>query len=196
MFFQWRRKLSAYFGKNKYYYLLIFLVFAAGVAMGVRSVTTGGQDSAAVAGSLQSGQYAYTEIIRMSFLKNVKFVFWIFLCSLSILGIPAIAFLLYTKVYSLGCSICALLMATSQANKFTVMAAILPQIFFTVLSFVFLSQCGAGFSMDLCRKTLFGENVRGSYLAQLGGVALVFGVSVLFVFLSAVCEGFFVPPVG
>lgn len=174
-----KRKISAYFEKRKYAFLVVFTAICAGVVVGAFGVVNSEAESVAAFNQMSS-----KEIIVSSFLENLKFSGWLVLWGMNLFGWPVIIYLLYTKGVTISAALCTLSVADSSSGVMLILS-VLPYLACTIVSIMILAQgslcCSFGLFKSLWNKRsgkmngegvlmLIGEFIPAAMLSLLGGV--------------------------
>lgn len=178
--------LSLYLNKNKFWLLLIAGIFAAGVYMGVSAARSSDLSALDITG-IYASEVTAAEIIAKSFYKNIKLVAWICIGAMSVIGLPAILYMIYSKGMAIGCTIYALFaLCGGEIRK--IILCCLPYILFLIMSFLFISKEGICFSLGVARKIFTKSGARYDLSERTVPFALNIIFSVLCVTAAAACE--------
>ena len=176
-----KRKISAYFKKRKFAFLIVFTALCAGAVAGAFSAVDAASGEV-IANDLESGK----DIIISSFAENVKFLGWIMLWGVNLFGFPVIIYLLYIKGASLSAALCALVIKDSSSGVVLVLSAV-PYLACTIASVMILSQGGLSCSFGLL-KSMTGRRVGKGIYENVITMLAEFVIATLIALLGGVCE--------
>ena len=173
---------------NIYVCLLLFAFFSLGISTGSRNFTLTEDNYEVIKGYFQENS-DFNSIYKDSFVKNAKIVVLISIFGLSLVGVPAVLYFVFSQGLALGSGICAIF-SVSESNILSTACNLIPQIIFYIFALMLISYYSFEFSMFLCRKILFKEKhfVNNKSIT---GFVVVFAVSILFCYFTALCEGWF-----
>lgn len=136
--------------KYKHVYLYIFILVAAGFLMGIfLSNYIDMNDTANLSAYLTTvdqgvDKYAY---FVNQFFTGIVFIIFVFLLGTSIIGIPVVSFIAFSKGLQIGFS-CALFVYTYQLKGIAgIILTLFPQVIFDLLSTFLISACAIQLSM-------------------------------------------------
>ncbi len=181
-----RSGVSLYFGKNKFWLLLIAGIFAMGVYMGVNAARDSDLTALDISG-IYASDITASQIVTRSFYKNIQLVAWICIGAMSVIGLPVILYLIYTKGMAIGCTVYALFML-SGTQVWRIVLCCFPYMLFLVMSFLFTGQEGICFSIGVARKIFTKSGARYDLSSRTVPFAANIIFSVLCVLAAALCE--------
>lgn len=173
-----RRKIN---DKNQIYYIISVLFITAGIVSGY---IHNGQDLILKF----SDSLSETSIFNFSFAKGLVFLILIFINSFSLLGIPACASVLILNGYMLAVSVNTLYISAS-SGKLLFLLSNLPHLALNISANVLLAEIAFRFSKILLVCVLKNGN-RASLCKVFKEMTYKFLISVCFIFLSAMYEGY------
>lgn len=95
---------------------------------------------------------ASSDLFRLSFLHNIKFLGFMWLLGISIIGLPLILILLFLKGVVVGFSVGFLVSKMGWNGFLLSFATVLPQNLFIIPMFIFIAVVSVCFSFQLIRK--------------------------------------------
>ncbi|KQL53639.1 stage II sporulation protein M [Heyndrickxia shackletonii] len=93
-----------------------------------------------------------SDLFRLSFLHNIKFLGFMWLLGISIIGLPLILILLFLKGVVVGFSVGFLVNQMGWSGFLLSFATVLPQNLFIIPMFIFIAVVSVCFSLQLIRK--------------------------------------------
>ena len=191
MLYRVRKKIQRHFKINIFICILMFTVFTAGVSAGSSNFVLTEENSDVIL-SYFKNKGDFEAVVTDSFFKNIRIIFIIFISGMSVAGIPVILYTLFSRGVSLGAGVCALI-SVSESSYVGIILNLLPQIVFLILAVMIISYYGFTFSCFLCTRVFFGKSRYPKRDVSVITFAIVFLISALCCFLSALCEGWFIP---
>ncbi|MDE6476003.1 MAG: stage II sporulation protein M, partial [Erysipelotrichaceae bacterium] len=145
-----KRLYRGFIRKYKNVYLFILILVAAGFCMGIfLSNYIDMNDTTHLSNYLTTvneGVDKYAYFVNQFFL-GILFVIFVFLLGTSIVGIPIVSFIAFTKGIQIGFS-CALFVYTYQLKGIIgIVLTLLPQVLFDLLATFLISACAIQLSM-------------------------------------------------
>ncbi len=190
MIYKFRKNKKLNIKINAYLCVLLFAFFSLGVSTGCKNFNLTEENYEIVKGYFQ-GKSDFYEICRDSFVKNSKIIVMILIWGISLAGIPAILYFLFSQGISLGSGICAVLSVSSSDILNTVLN-LLPQTVFFLIALMLISYYSFEFSVFICRKILFNGK-RFLNNKSIIGLIIAFALSLVLCYFSSLCEGWFIP---
>ena len=190
MLYKFRKSKKLRIKINIYVCLLLFAFFSLGVSTGCRNFSFTEDNYEVIKGYFQE-KSDFNDVYKDSFVKNAKVVVLISVFGLSLVGVPAVLYLIFSQGLALGSGICAIF-SVSESNILSTAGNLLPQVLFYISALMLISYYCFDFSMFLCKKILFKEK-RIVSNRNLTGFVIVFAFAIVLCYFSALCEGWFVP---
>ena len=162
-------------------FLIVFTALCVGMVTGAFSALNMGPEP-----ETTLNQMADKDIIISSFAENLKFLGWLVLWGVNLLGFPVIIYLLYAKGASVSAAICALAFQNNSSGILLVLSA-LPYIACTIASVMLLSQGSLSCSFGML-KGLLGRRTGKGISENLLVMIAEFIPSMLLTLLGGVCE--------
>lgn len=178
-----KRKFKAYINSNKYMLLIIFTALASGGIAG--SFGAMRADSLEAVTPLMIDN---NKIVMMSFLENLKFLAWIALWGLNVIGFPVIIYLLYSKGAYLSAAVYFVLAAESQ-NQLLAVISLIPYFVCTIASTAILAQQSLNCSLAIGQNVIFGKILRTR--TNIFKLSISFILASIFALLGGFCEALF-----
>lgn len=186
-----RNKISRQLKGRSWIFVLLLIFFASGVTVGCNNFNLTEETGSDII-TYFSGKAEFNSIVYDSFFKSFKLMMWIFASGLSLVGIPLILYFIFTKGVSLGAAVCALISVSSE-QPLTVILCLLPHIIFLVIAMMLSCYKSFVFSGALFRNVFGFKKYRNTSWDSFFSLAVTFLISALLCYLSALCEGFFIP---
>ena len=157
MLYNFRKSKKFKIKINIYVCLLLFAFFSLGISTGSRNFTLTEDNYEVIKGYFQENS-DFNSIYKDSFVKNAKIVVLISIFGLSLVGVPAVLYFVFSQGLALGSGICAIF-SVSESNILSTACNLIPQIIFYIFALMLISYYSFEFSMFLCRKILFKEKL-------------------------------------
>lgn len=176
-----KRKLTAYFEKRKFAFLIAFTALCIGMVVG-----------ASGAWNLESkpetilNQMPAKEIIVSSIAENLKFLGWIVLWSVNLIGFPVIVYLLIIKGASISAAVCALTM-WDNPSKIAFLVSAIPYLACVIASVMIMSQGGLCCSFSIFKSIWTrraGKGIRDNVITMVAE----FVPAILLTLVGGICE--------
>ncbi|MDD6467992.1 MAG: stage II sporulation protein M [Erysipelotrichaceae bacterium] len=137
------KRIQKHIIKHKNAYLFLTILFIGGIITGIFLVGKIDVDQSNrlvtylldPMGSIENKQ----EYFNVQFTTNILSILFIFFLGFSIIGIPFIAFFIFTKGVQIGFSSCLFILAYEWKGVFGIIIALLPQILFDLIAFYLIS---------------------------------------------------------
>ncbi|MFC8575881.1 stage II sporulation protein M, partial [Heyndrickxia sporothermodurans] len=130
-------------------------------------------------GQVSDGKVAApSDLFRLSFLHNVKFLGLMWILGISIIGLPLILILLFIKGIVVGFSVGFLVSQMHWGGFLLSFVTVLPQNLFIIPMFIFIAVVSVGVSLKLIRKIFIKQNIGFHIFPMLAQyvIAFVFAV--------------------
>lgn len=191
-------RLKRHVTENKWQYLLIVLIFLAGVILGdfkADDLTSGVKDH--LLGLIDSYLKGGTEsavakqaILWNSFLNQAKSITAIWFLGLTIIGMPLILAIVFLKGFSLGFTISFLVSERAVSGILISVLSILPQNLIYIPLLIIWSVVGINFSIYITRsRTGNGVPLGRGFV----GYTLLMLISLVIVLVGALIEAYLAP---
>lgn len=133
----------------------------------------------------------YFDAIKNTLIGNGSYVLIIWLLGISIIGIPIIVFLYFTKTFMLGFSISAFILTYKTKGLLYALLYIFPHHIINLVAYTLLMVYAIKFSLYLLnsiikKKSINFKNIMNQYL-------IIFGIVIILIILSALLETFLAP---
>lgn len=164
-----RQKYSGFLRKYQNVYIFIAILVVSGFFMGIfLSQYIDASDSQSLSGFLTTVDQSvdtYASFVNQFFV-GIIFILFVFLLGTSIIGIPFISFIVFTKGLQIGFS-CALFVCTYQLKGVLgIFLTLLPQVLFDLGSTFLIAACALQLSMYLIYSTSNRERLDFKKLAN------------------------------
>lgn len=147
-----RRGYQGFLRKYQNVYIFIAILLAGGFLMGIfLSQYIDGSDISSLSGYLttvEQGEDTYAAFVT-EFFTGILFILFVFLLGTSLVGIPLISFIIFTKGLQIGFS-CALFVCSYQLKGILgIVMTLLPQVMFDLVATFLISASAIQLSMYL-----------------------------------------------
>ena len=181
-----RKYLSSYQNSLTFIYILILCGIICGVFLTQWFHLFEGTslDAMLLTVNQSVDQYTY---FTTQFIVGILFVVFIFFLGSSVLGIPAIAFFLFTRGVQIGFS-CVLFVSTYQLKGFIgIVLTLLPQVAFDIISLLIIASFAIDCSTNLLYSVINGQkiNLKSTLNQGLSHLLLAFIVVLVTAYLKA-----------
>lgn len=190
VFFSLRKKLSNIKAGNIVTYV-IFVCFIAGITFGCNGFVLEEEIIDEIVKSFENG-VDFNLALTDAFIKNSIFIFFLYLCGMSMIGGICVLYLIFTQGVSIGSSVCAIV-SVAETQKFLVLLELMPGYFFITTAYILMARSAFLYSLNINTKTIFSRKNIFKYDYRFIALTATFGISVLFCYISALCEVFFIP---
>ncbi|MUV39717.1 Stage II sporulation protein [Lentibacillus sp. JNUCC-1] len=179
-------------------YLFMVILFLTGVVFGAVIVNSMGfaqkQDLAFYLDRffdqlLQQENSETKTVLMDSFLYHIKYILLLFILGLSVIGLPLVWVLLFTKGLVVGFTVGFIVNQLSWNGLLLSALSIAPQNLIIIPIYLAAGSLSMIFSLTLLHR-LFSRNIRQSILRPLGVYAGTFAVLLMFSFIAALLEAF------
>lgn len=192
------QRLKRHVRENRWQYLLIVIVFLAGIIMGdskAGGLANGVRDHllGLIDNFLEEGTGAGTAksvILWNSFLNQAKSIMAVWFLGLTIIGMPLILAIVFLKGFSLGFTICFLVSERAVAGVLISILSILPQSMIYIPVLIIWSVVGINFSIYITRFRSGGDVPLSRGLAS---YTLLMLVTLIIVWVGALIEAYLAP---
>lgn len=145
-------------------------------------------------GQVSDGKVAApSDLFRLSFLHNVKFLGLMWILGISIIGLPIILILLFIKGIVVGFSVGFLVNQMGWGGFLLSFVTVLPQNFFIIPMFIFIAVMAVGVSLKLIRKIFIKQNISFHIFPMLAQYVIAFVFAVGIISLAAGVEAYLSP---
>ncbi|MGD6804068.1 stage II sporulation protein M [Rossellomorea vietnamensis] len=147
-------------------------------------------------GEISDGKIASSEeLFRQSFLHNVKYLGFMWLLGISIIGLPLIFILLFMKGVVIGFSVGFLVNQMDWDGFLLSFAAVLPQNIVIIPAFIFISVISVSFSLTLIRKIFMklSPHSQVQMVPLLSRYVLAFVLAIAVITIAAGIEAYISP---
>ncbi|MGM0846038.1 MAG: stage II sporulation protein M [Bacillota bacterium] len=147
-------------------------------------------------GELADGKIASSEdLFRQSFLHNVKYLGFMWLLGISIIGLPLIFILLFMKGVVVGFSVGFLVNQMGWNGFLLSFATVLPQNIVIIPAFIFIGAISVSFSLTLIRKIFMklSPQLQVQMVPLLSKYILAFVLAIGVIAVAAGIEAFISP---
>jgi stage II sporulation protein M len=134
-----------------------------------------------------------TDLFRLSFLHNVKFLGFMWLLGISIIGLPLILILLFLKGVVVGFSVGFLVNQMGWSGFLLSFVTVLPQNLFIIPMFVFIAVVSVCFSLQLIRKIFMKQTMTFQFLPIFSNYAVAMLIAVGAIAIAAGIEAYVSP---
>ncbi|MED1204946.1 stage II sporulation protein M [Heyndrickxia acidicola] len=183
-------------------YWFIMVLFLMGVIFGaviVNSLSVSQKDDLfyylnQFFGQISAGKMASSEdLFKLSFLHNAKFLGFMWILGISIIGLPLILILLFLKGVVVGFSVGFLVNQMGWGGFLLSFVSVLPQNMFIIPMFVFIAVVSVGFSLKLIRKVFIKQTASFHILPAFWGYAAALCIAMGVVCVAAGVEAYLSP---
>ncbi|WP_110111221.1 stage II sporulation protein M [Bacillus sp. CGMCC 1.16541] len=191
----------SHFRENSSIYLFVIILFLMGVIFGAIVVNSLSLEQKQdlyfylnrFFGQVLEGEVASSsEMFQQSFFHNLKYLGFIWILGISIIGLPIVLVLLFLKGMVIGFTV-GFLVNQMELQGFAVsFVSIMPQNMFLIPAFIILSTASVAFSLKLIRQQFFkgmNEPVSAAFLRY----SITMVVAVIFITGAATVEGYVSP---
>ncbi|GIN38256.1 MULTISPECIES: stage II sporulation protein M [Heyndrickxia] len=145
-------------------------------------------------GQISEGKIAApTDLFRLSFLHNVKFLGLMWVLGISIIGLPLILVLLFIKGIVVGFSVGFLVNQMGWGGFLLSFVTVLPQNLFIIPMFIFIAVVAVGVSLKLIRKIFIKQSMGVQIIPMLTQYFIVLIIAVGFISIAAGVEAYISP---
>lgn len=186
-------KLRTYQGFMKKYqnvYIYILILVASGFVMGIfLSQFINASDISSLSmylTTVDQGIDKYSAFVNQFFM-GILFILFVFLLGTSIIGIPFISFIVFTKGLQIGFS-CALFVCSFHLKGIVgILLTLLPQVIFDLLSTFLIAACAIQLSMYLVHSTSNRDRLDFKKLANsvLNDICICFFISLVAAYVKS-----------
>lgn len=194
---RFKHKISEHIQSNWWIYLLITVCFLTGLifgAIGARSLNTA--QNTALSEFVNTGlasfdnDFDFSATTRQALSKNLYNLVKMFVLGLTVIGLPLILAIVFTRGFVLGFTAMFLIQQRSWQGGLIALLAVLPPNFLSLPVYFLASVMAINFSLFLIR----GNNQRGTSLAQYFlGYLGYFLLMAIIMLAAALIEGYFSP---
>jgi stage II sporulation protein M len=183
-------------------YWFIMVLFLMGVIFGaviVNSLSVAQKDDLfsylnQFFGQISAGKIASSEdLFTLSFLHNAKFLGFMWILGISIIGLPLILILLFLKGVVVGFSVGFLVNQMGWGGFLLSFVSVLPQNMFIIPMFIFIAVVSVGFSLKLIRKVFIKQTASFQILPTFVGYAAALCIAIGVVCVAAGVEAYLSP---
>jgi len=169
-----RQNAIAYFRVNLVLYFFIIMLFLIGVVFGALAVKTLGEEQKAELitylkvffQGLQSNQdtgITTGALIKQAIYNNVKAVILIWLLGLTVIGVPAILFVVFTRGFVIGFTVGFLVNEYVLRGVLFAAVSVIPHNIFIIPAIIITSVSGISFSLLIVKHKLRPRRINLSY---------------------------------
>ncbi|MBS4203007.1 stage II sporulation protein M [Lederbergia citrea] len=133
------------------------------------------------------------ELLKLSFIHNVKFAGLIWVLGISIIGFPLIFILLFIKGIVVGFSVGFLVNQMGWNGLLLSFVSLLPQNLLIIPVFIFISACSIGLSMKLIRKIFIRQSLPFQLVPVFASYFMVYIGAMAIITVAASIEAYIVP---
>lgn len=176
-----KRKYHGFLRKYQNVYIFIAILITSGFFMGIfLSQYIDAKDISSLSGyltTIDQNSDAYTSFVNQFFV-SILFILFVFLLGTSIIGIPLLSFLIFTKGLQIGFS-CALFVCSYQLKGLLgIMLTLLPQVVLDLLVTFLITASAIQLSMYLIYSTTNKERLDFKKLANsiLNDICICFAI--------------------
>ncbi|HBS58289.1 MAG TPA: stage II sporulation protein M [Firmicutes bacterium] len=197
-----RQNAIAYFRVNLVLYFFIIMLFLIGVVLGALAVKTLGEEQKAELitylkvffQGLQNNQdtgVTTGSLIRQAIYNNIKAVILIWLLGLTVIGVPVILFVVFTRGFVIGFTVGFLVNEYVLRGVLFAAVAVIPHNIFIIPALIITSVSGISFSLLIVKHKLRPHRINLSYecMAYTSMAVLMLGV----VIVGGLVEGYVTP---
>lgn len=198
---QWREAIRAYIEERFFLFILVGLLFTMGIVFGTLSAKSLGEGQKTellhylqifFQGMKQEVQPVTDPALAQEAIFNhLKTVFFFVMLGISVIGVPLILFLVFTKGYILGFTIGFILQQLAGKGFLFAVTSVFPHYAFVIPALLTAGVANIDFAGVLLKSRLGKESYRMS--AELLQCLGINGIAVLILMLSGVIEGFISP---
>lgn len=169
-----RQNAIAYFRVNLVLYFFIIMLFLIGVVLGALAVKTLGEEQKAELitylkvffQGLQSNQDSGVttgSLIKQAIYNNVKAVILIWLLGLTVIGVPVILFVVFTRGFVIGFTVGFLVNEYVLRGVLFAAVSVIPHNIFIIPAIIITSVSGISFSLLIVKHKLRPHRINLSY---------------------------------
>lgn len=197
-----RQNAIAYFRANLVVYFFIILLFLIGVVFGALAVKTLGEEQKAELitylkvffQGLHKGQDTGLDmgmLVKQAVLNNVKTVVMIWLLGLTVIGVPIILFLVFTRGFVIGFTVGFLVNEYVLRGIAFAIVSVIPHNVLVIPAIIIASVSGVSFSLLILRNRWRPHRINLAYecMAYTSIAVLMLGV----VIVGGLVEGYITP---
>ncbi|PKR85976.1 stage II sporulation protein M [Heyndrickxia camelliae] len=136
---------------------------------------------------------ASSDLFRLSFLHNIKFLGFMWLLGISIIGLPLILILLFLKGVVVGFSVGFLVNQMGWSGFLLSFVSVLPQNLFIIPMFIFIAVVSVCFSFQLIRKIFVKQTLAFPFFSLFSGYVVSMLIAVGAIAIAAGIEAYISP---
>ncbi|HEY4552075.1 MAG TPA: stage II sporulation protein M [Bacillaceae bacterium] len=133
------------------------------------------------------------ELLKLSFLHNIKFTGLMWVLGISIIGFPLILVLLFLKGVVVGFSVGFLVSQMGWQGLLLAFVALLPQNLFIIPVFVFIAAVSIGLSLKLIRKIFIRQGAPFQLVPMFARYAMAYIAAAALITLASSIEAYISP---
>jgi len=197
-----RQNLVAYFRVNLALYFFIILLFVVGVVFGALAVKTLGEEQKAELitylqvffQGLNKGQATGVDtglVVKQAVFNNIKTVVIIWLLGITVIGVPVILFIVFTRGFVVGFTVGFLVDEYLLRGVAFAIAAVIPHNFLVLPAVIISAVSGVSFSLLIIKKRFRHHrvNLTQEFMSYTG---LSF-IMLLIIITGGMVEGYITP---
>lgn len=145
-------------------------------------------------GQVSDGKVAApADLFRLSFFHNVKFLGFMWVLGISIIGLPLILILLFIKGVVVGFSVGFLVNQMKWGGFLLSFVTVLPQNLFIIPMFIFVAVIAVGASLKLIRKIFIRQSIGFQIIPMLTRYFIALAIAVGVISVAAGIEAYLSP---
>jgi len=133
------------------------------------------------------------DLLKLSFLHNLKFAGLIWILGVSIIGLPLIFVLLFIKGIVVGFSVGFFVNQMGWHGLLLAFGSLLPQNLFIIPAFIFVAACSVSLSIKLIRKIFIRQTFSFQLVPVFSRYVLAYIATILVITIAASIEAYLTP---
>ncbi|HLU23794.1 stage II sporulation protein M [Lederbergia graminis] len=133
------------------------------------------------------------DLLKLSFLHNLKFAGLIWILGVSIIGLPLIFVLLFIKGIVVGFSVGFFVNQMGWQGLLLAFGSLLPQNLFIIPAFIFVAACSVSLSIKLIRKIFIRQTFSFQLVPVFSRYVLAYIATILVITIAASIEAYLTP---
>src|SRR5690606_4870248 len=133
------------------------------------------------------------DLLKLSFLHNLKFAGLIWILGISIIGLPLIFVLLFIKWIVVGFSVGFFVNQMGWQGLLLAFGSLLPQNLFIIPAFIFVAACSVSLSIKLIRKIFIRQTFSFQLVPVFSRYVLAYIATILVITIAASIEAYLTP---
>lgn len=192
-------KIKSNIKTNKNMLIFLSIIGIIGIIVGtILNIALNSDDSKLVSNflndfiyNIQNNNLDYKGSFLNSFISNLSYIILIWLLGISVIGLPIVLFIFFTKTFIIGFSVASIIVNYKLKGCLLALAYIFPHMIINVFVYIFLTMYSISLSLKIIqtiikKQTLDFKFIMNRYLK-------VFLISIIFIILTSAMEIFFTP---